>query len=154
MPAQSQPNAVLFIGGERVAEIVKLTVPQPEYSRDGLFLHTPALKIQIRSAVVEDLLMLYSKANMVLSWTLHFSEGQLEFPGYLKSLDDTGWLEIQPMEPLVFVSTESLSSAQCGEEDREELTLDALRELCAGAGTDGAIQLTSEGGFRMLPSRN
>lgn len=36
----------------------------------------------------------------------------------------------------------------------QPITLDELRALCTGAGTDGTIQLTSEGGFRLGPSEN
>lgn len=32
----------------------------------------------------------------------------------------------------------------------EPVSTDALRQLCAGAGTDGAVVFTSEGGFRFL----
>lgn len=33
----------------------------------------------------------------------------------------------------------------------DPLTTDALRQLCAGAGTDGAVTFTSEGGFHLTP---
>ena len=37
---------------------------------------------------------------------------------------------------------------------KEDLSLDALRDLCKDAGEDGGVRFSSEGGFRINPSEN
>lgn len=58
------------------------------------------------------------------------------------------------IEPRYFIINREPPAPPAPEQPGEELSLDALRELCAGAGYDGGVRFTSEGGFILNPSEN